>query len=159
VKPPNSSDDPENIAKIENAEKTGSTWIDCAKVGLATAVLLGFGWILFYMFGETKTAETEWTRAVNLFQGVEAVAFAAAGFIFGKDVHRARAENAEKRADANEKEASKGKALAEVVKAKAHAHPAKAATFAAMATSTQHAFDVNRAELDELANVAREMFP
>ena len=133
--------------------------MDLIKFVAAGAAIVAFGFFVYYMLGQTKTEEKEWTRAVYLFQGVEAVAFAAAGFIFGKEVHRERAEKAEKRADKNEEDATKGKALAKIVKTKAHAHPAKAATFRSMAASTEHALDATRADMDELADVAREMFP
>lgn len=136
-----------------------SGWFDLVKFVAAVAAIVSFGWFVYYMLGQTKSEEKEWTRAVYLFQGVEAVAFAAAGFIFGKEVHRERAEKAEKEAKENGKEAAKGKALADIVKSKANAHPAKAATFKTIVTSPQHAFDATRADMDELADVAREMFP
>ncbi|HEV2840543.1 MAG TPA: hypothetical protein VGW39_04390 [Chthoniobacterales bacterium] len=134
-------------------------WFDLAKFVTALAAIVAFGCFVYYMLGQTKMEEKEWTRAVYLFQGVEAVAFAAAGFMFGKEVHRERADKAEKEAKENGKEAAKGKALAEVVKSRAHAHPAKAATFRAIVTSPEQAFEATRADVDELANVAREMFP
>ena len=134
-------------------------WFNLVKFLAALAAIVAFGWFVYYMLGQTKTDEKEWTRAVYLFQGVEALAFAAAGFVFGKEVHRERADKAEKEAKENGKEAAKGKALAELVKSKAHAHPAKAATFKAMVTSPLQAFDATRADVDELADVAREMFP
>lgn len=143
--------------KTPSSNTSGS--YDLVKFVAAVAAMLAFGWFVYYMLGQTKTEEKEWTRAVYLFQGVEAVAFAAAGFIFGKEVHRERAEKAEKRAVEGEKEAAKGKALADVVKSKAHAHPAKAASIKTMVTSPEQAFEATRGDLDELADVARKMFP
>jgi hypothetical protein len=136
-----------------------SGWFDLVKFVAALAAIVAFGWFVYYMLGQTKTEEKEWTRAVYLFQGVEAVAFAAAGFMFGKEVHRERAEKAEKQAKESEKEAAKGKALADVIKSRAHAHPAKAASIMTMVTSPEQAFQATRGDLDELADVAREMFP
>jgi hypothetical protein len=58
----------------------------------------------------TPTAdERHWTRATYLFGSVEAIAFAAAGFLFGREVHRQQAAKAEQRAaeaERNTKEAS-----------------------------------------------------
>ena len=46
-----------------------------------------------------RCPEEEWARLVYLLSGVEAIAFAAAGYFFGREVNRARAEAAEE--DAN----------------------------------------------------------
>lgn len=40
--------------------------------------------------------EIVWGRYIYLLTGVEAIVFTAVGFIFGREVNRARAENAEK---------------------------------------------------------------
>jgi hypothetical protein len=43
-------------------------------------------------------AEVTWSRMIFLYGGLEAIAFGAAGYFFGKEVHRERAEEAEKKA-------------------------------------------------------------
>jgi membrane protein involved in colicin uptake len=144
---------------VTKSSSNNSIFFELAKLVAALVAMLAFGCFVYYMLGQTKTAETEWTRAVYLFQGVEAVAFAAAGFIFGKEVHRERAEKAEKRAAEGEKEAAKGKALADLVKSKAHTHPAKAASIKAMSPSVDQVFETTRGDLDDLANTARDLFP
>lgn len=53
-----------------------------------------------------EAEETTWGRYTYLFQGVEAIVLAAVGWIFGKEVHRQQAKNAETRADAAQKEAA-----------------------------------------------------
>jgi len=42
-----------------------------------------------------KITDAQWNRYVYLVNGVEAIVFAAAGFLFGREVNRQRAENAE----------------------------------------------------------------
>jgi hypothetical protein len=73
-------------------------------------------WAVFVvvMFLLSDSGETRWTRAVYIFGSVEAIAFAAAGALFGVTVQRERVDRAEKKADANEKDAASGRALAAV---------------------------------------------
>jgi len=52
-----------------------------------------------------------------VFSSVEAVAFAAAGLLFGSTVNRQRAEQAEQKANENQKDAESGRALATALKA------------------------------------------
>ena len=93
----------------------------------ALLILAGFAAFVYYALGALLDApDLRWTRAVYLLSGVEAVVFAAAGFLFGRDVNRSRAENAEvqlnearKEVRAAEEKNSKGKALALAVLAKA----------------------------------------
>lgn len=141
--------------KKPNFEHIG--WMDIVKIVAAVVALCAFGCFIRYMLGQTKTHETEWTRAVYLFQGVEAIAFTAAGFLFGREVHRERAEKAEKRAKDNEDSASNGKALASMVKAKAAVQPKKAARM--VASSTQHAADISELDINELVHCADRLFP
>jgi hypothetical protein len=64
------------------------------------------------------TAELEWARLQYLFNGVEALAFAAAGFFFGREVNRGRAEAAEGRATAETKRATRAEATTAQVHAR-----------------------------------------
>lgn len=99
------------------------------------AILVAFFVVLKVMFGELAAQSQAWERAVYLFGAVEAMAFGAAGFFFGKEVHRQRAENAETRADQATGEAAtqtakaadaeaRGEALATSVQAHAQASAA-----------------------------------
>ena len=45
------------------------------------------------------TNETSWAHALYFYHGVEAIAFAAAGFFLGREVQRRRADEAERKAD------------------------------------------------------------
>ncbi len=72
-------------------------------------------WVVFTTFMIVKAgtgSEVQWTRLAYLFASVQAVAFGAAGALWGTTVNRERAEQAEHRAAANERDASNGRALA-----------------------------------------------
>lgn len=82
------------------------------------AALAMLGWAAFTVVMITKApskgidGEILWTRLAWLFSSVEAVAFAAAGALFGSSVQRERAEVAEERASEYATDAINGKALA-----------------------------------------------
>lgn len=58
-----------------------------------------FGWLTLEMLSKTgEQNETTWTRLLYLYHGIESLAFAAAGFIFGREVQRQRVRDAEVRA-------------------------------------------------------------
>lgn len=84
-------------------------------VALTAAVIALVLWAAFtaFMIARTNTdSELQWTRLAYLFASVEAIAFAAAGAMWGTTINRERAEQAEKRAAVNERDASNGRALA-----------------------------------------------
>lgn len=97
---------------------------------VAIAVLWFFGTTLKKMFdlaAPTIDNETLWGRYVYLFGGLEVMAYAATGFLFGREVNRQRAEQAEKRAATAQDKAdiaqvaaarsvANGQALAEAVR-------------------------------------------
>ena len=58
-------------------------------------------------------------QALVLHKGFEAIALAGAGYLFGREVHRERAEKAEERAYRNEQGVRDGHKLAGAVKAAA----------------------------------------
>ena len=82
---------------------------------LAVAVAALLLWAVFTAFMVVKTNtgnEVQWTRLAYLFASVEAIAFGAAGALWGTTVNRERVVQAEQRAAANERDASNGRALA-----------------------------------------------
>ncbi len=87
---------------------------------VAIVVLLLFAAMITYLLVLSKTAaEVEWGRVTFLLNGVEAVAFAGAGYLFGREVHREQAKKAEDRADQAENKAktAQGQATEYLVKA------------------------------------------
>ena len=75
---------------------------------VAILVLWYFGTLIKRMFGLTSPniTELEWGRNTYLYAGIEALAYAAAGFLFGKEVHRQQAEKAEANADRSQQVAN-----------------------------------------------------
>ncbi|HEX6470377.1 MAG TPA: hypothetical protein VF069_14865 [Streptosporangiaceae bacterium] len=95
-------------------------------VALAVAVAVIGAWLGFLVWTlvEVDASEVAWSRLLVVLGSVEAVAFAAAGALFGTTVQRqrvedqqARADAAESRAEANETAAVNGHKLAAAVKA------------------------------------------
>jgi hypothetical protein len=90
-----------------------------AAVVVAAFVLLAFGAFVVFLIGQVGEDETEWTRLAWVFASVEAIAFGAAGALFGSSIQRERAEKAEEAARVNMQDAANGRALAEAIKAEA----------------------------------------
>ena len=99
-------------------------------------------WIGFSIFLITKagTNETEWTRIAWVFGSIQAIAFAAAGALFGTAVQQQNINNAQqqatsatKDADQQREAAAKGRALAATMQAEAVVEPTAAAEFNAQA--------------------------
>ncbi|WP_433811395.1 hypothetical protein [Flavobacterium johnsoniae] len=87
----------------------------------AAAIVLFIAYLIFiaYMLHESKTTELAWTRMLYIFSGLEAIVFAALGYVFGKDIHRIRAEKAEENEVKAKKEADTAKRESEIAKDKA----------------------------------------
>jgi hypothetical protein len=66
---------------------------------LAVAILVAFAGFMFLMLRQIATDENTWNRWLFIYGGVEAIVFAAAGYLFGREVHRERAEVAEELAE------------------------------------------------------------
>jgi hypothetical protein len=92
------------------------------RVGFAVFVTIAFAVFATYLVVNADTKnQTEWQHWVYIFGSVEAIAFAAVGWVFGKEVNRERAEKAEDSAKTARKDAKetaqKGSHLAGMVKA------------------------------------------
>lgn len=75
------------------------------------------------LWGEVDAAEPDWTRRVFLLSGIEAITFAAVGWLFGREVNRGAAETAkEAQGKAEEKteeaatERTKGRDIADLIR-------------------------------------------
>jgi hypothetical protein len=142
---------------------------------VAILVLMAFSYFVIHMMGRITLEETQWTRAVYLFTGVESIAFAAAGFFFGSEVRRQQAESAEGRADDAQDEAdaaneranaaenratdaeAKGKALAAAIKAEAAGQRTKVGPVAVLQAG--EALKLTQADFEKLEALAGELFP
>jgi hypothetical protein len=124
---------------------------------VAIFVLVSFGAITYVLYTMIETTnEATWHRLIFLYGGIEAIAFAAAGYLFGREVSRKHAENAEERADQKTQEAED---------AKKKGHELKGLILGRKgATALRDLRDLPRGErtgsdLDELAARAQELFP
>jgi uncharacterized integral membrane protein len=89
----------------------------------AIAVWIGFS---IFLIAKANTNETEWTRIAWVFGSIQAIAFAAAGALFGTAVQehhvndaREQATSAKKDADQQRDAAAKGRVLAATLQAEA----------------------------------------
>jgi hypothetical protein len=62
-------------------------------LGVAVFILLATTTLIAFLILHVSTDEETWKRYTYLLTGVEAVVFAAVGWLFGKEVHREQAEN------------------------------------------------------------------
>src|SRR5688572_30578070 len=109
------------VESKDKASKQGKTAIEAiAKNWLALVV--GLTAIVIYlvmtksMSNKIGLAETDWTRLVFLYNGIQALAFGAAGYLFGEKVNRERADGAEVRAEGAEAAARDDHGKAEAAK-------------------------------------------
>ena len=75
---------------------------------LAAAALFVVGFIVAIVFMfilAQKSSDSVWQRLIYVYSGIEAVVFAAVGWLFGREVNRKQVEGAEERADESDKAA------------------------------------------------------
>jgi hypothetical protein len=138
------------MSEVEPEPRTSRRLAGVALIA-AIVALVAFAAFTAYMITQADAEnEITWTRLAWLFSSVEAIAFAAAGALFGASVQRERAEKAEEDARQNAEAAARGRALAAAVKAEAPA----AATRAREAPEGEDASVAARH-----ARLARELFP
>jgi hypothetical protein len=123
-----------------------------------------------------SATDAVWLRTVYLLGGLEAIAFSATGFIFGKEVHRQQAERAEERAEEAEDEAQqnrqafsnareqaimaegKGRQLATFVKANLGMARTSAGGDEAFGPAAKPA-PVSKEQMDAVVQLADQLFP
>ncbi|HEY6356181.1 MAG TPA: hypothetical protein VIY30_16985 [Burkholderiaceae bacterium] len=127
-------------------------------------IAIWLGMLLWLMGHSDGTSEITWSRWLTVLASLEAVAFAAAGAVFGTTVQRQRVAEAKERtakaeddAKANATAAVNGRVLATVIKQR------KRKSVAAPAPSGDEPFQrvaARRAdEDDELVTLAEKLFP
>jgi hypothetical protein len=115
----------------------------------AALILIGYAILVGYMLEHADaTVDTHWARRHGIFSGVEALALAAAGFVFGREVNRQRAEEASQRASENAKRAT------DAEKATKDAEN-RAARARADAAAVQREIDLARRSAETLASAVK----
>jgi len=129
------------------------------RIAVGIIVVAAFGGVVVHMFMWIGVTETQWARMVYLFGGVEAIAFAATGFVFGKEVHREQVQHAEARAGNAETRASnserRGQELAGAIRTLGN--PEKAAALEALGAGEAH--QMTQTDLNQLVARANQLFP
>ena len=95
-------------------------WRDSLAAVVAVSALLVFLVLVILMFLNRSGSETAWSRLVYLLTGVEAVAFAGAGWMFGKEVHRGEAQRAEEQVHTEQERADQAEEGARKANETAH---------------------------------------
>ncbi len=84
----------------------------------AVGVIVALGVFYIYMLIHVGDEATQWARRMILLSGVEAIVFAAAGFLFGKSVQReagaAQVKNLEKTSEEKSQEAARAQMRADL---------------------------------------------
>ncbi len=116
---------------------------------LGIIALFAFGIFAYYLAKHIGEGQQQWDRLVYIFGGVEAVAFAAAGYFFGREVNRARAEAAEDKAKEAEKSAMQDQAIKSEVET-------KLSSLIKFIETQAPSTSARLADLDDLRNLARQ---
>ena len=140
--------------------------------GTAIAVLLAFGFLVWWMLAHTSANDVTWTRQIYLYGSVEAIVFAAAGALFGVQVKRAETSRAQMLVSQATRDAHEAKQSAHLAEADAEKGRTIAATARSLAASGRPlqptddgrggrgGGDVSAmAALEAMARVADELFP
>jgi len=138
---------------------------------IAAAVLVFFailvGYMLYIVNFKDGLTDLNWARSLYIFSGIEAVAFAAAGYLFGREVNRRRAETAEEKADEEGKIAdqaiadateaqSNGRSLVSMIELKKQKLQAVSQKSSKASAET---FKSSDSDMDELLRMGEELFP
>ena len=99
----------------ESGSSTGEN-LNKQKFSLAVIIFIAYMIFIIYLATKASVDDVLWTRLLYLFTGIEAIVFAALGYVFGKDINRVRAENAEKATEKAKKEEVKAKEAVEKAK-------------------------------------------
>ena len=138
--------------------------MNTVKAIVTVVLIVAFAALMVFLLGEVGVSQVSWERYVYLLSGVEAVVFAAVGWLFGKEVHREQARQAEAKAEqasakhvaaASEAAAEKARGLALARAIVAHTGPMRARAMS-MSSDIEPA---NAADLAPLATLARATYP
>lgn len=83
---------------------------------LLIAVFIVLSVILFNVADDKDTTEIVWSRYAYIVGGIEAIVFAAVGWLFGREVNRGTADLAKSQAEEAKGDADAGKAVAGLVR-------------------------------------------
>lgn len=70
-------------------------WKFIINYGIVLTVLISYGFFVKYLLTCIETDEPYWSRMILLFSSIEAIAFGALGYVFGKEITKKVAKTAE----------------------------------------------------------------
>jgi hypothetical protein len=142
---------------------------------VAVLILIALAFLYIFLLKNVNAVSETWQRLTYLLEGIEAIAFAAMGYLFGSEVHRKQAEDAKEGeqqakedADKANQRASnaevgvaeveaKGNALKVSILAKFQAQETKGVGYRTLSGSQTSQF--SEADFQELADLAKQLFP
>ena len=130
------------------------------KVAVGIAILAFAGLLvaaLLLIQSAESASDVEWARRLTVYGSLEALAFAAGGFLFGEEIHRLRAKSAENRLEVVERDRAAAVRNTNEAEARKLDAEARAAALCAAITASQGWADPGRAA--DILDVARELFP
>jgi len=92
---------PEQDSDHINGMPRGSWWLVAS---LSVVILIAFGFYIGHLSGEVDSPKEEWSRLQELFATVKTIVFAAATFIFGREINRESARVNQNRANKADEE-------------------------------------------------------
>jgi hypothetical protein len=144
--------------------------MNTVRAGVTIVALAALGAFLVFLLNHADDGGGVWDRYLYLYSGLEAIAFAGVGWLFGREVHRAQAETAQQRADEQTKRADaateeavkereRGQAFAGAVVVKSEARAGQASEqqverMGPTASGTSPSDDIA-----ELAALAQRLYP
>jgi signal transduction histidine kinase len=132
---------------------SGPAWLAPARFVVTVLLLLAFAVFIVYLLAHTDATNKSWNRYVYLLTGLEAIVFAAVGWLFGREVSRPVVEQAKEAGQAKEAAATereKGASLARAVMAHDAAQPQRESRLQSMGAPQQAAAAQDMSALVEL---------
>lgn len=84
-------------------------WKFIINYGIVVAVLIGYGFFVKYLLTCVEVDEPYWSRMILLFSSIEAIAFGALGYVFGKEITKKIAKTAEEGKNEAQEDSKKAK--------------------------------------------------
>ncbi len=134
----------------------------CALIVLLVAIL--------YLIGQTSSSDLVWTRTVYALTPIVTIAFAAAGWLFGREVHRQEVVNAQAQAEQaqderdqaqneRDEERSRGILLASAVIGRSQATASVAEATGSASERASRGSAATMTGLSDLSDLAARLYP
>jgi hypothetical protein len=136
------------------SSSSGPVWLATT---IAILAVVGYTAFIYVLYQQVGTAEPGWSRKVLLFTGVEAVAFAAAGWLFGREVNRSAVEAA--KAATSQAQGNAAAAGTERGRGELLASALRNAAGDSTASTELRATTAARSQLGSLVAMANEFYP